>query len=170
MTKTSHLTIVQQIILNHNTHLWPASILDDGACLCLDRESKVNQGLDRIDDVDHRTYVLAKDGAIRSTYHHYVLRSGFTFVEAGQQPKPDPPSTPLDSREVLTVDETVAYVLRKYGVQRTRTTISYWIRRGRLSAHQETRAKHRVWLINRCLLDREFLAGRLPLQPLRESP
>lgn len=99
MNRARKLTTAQQIILDNNPHLWPASVLDDGAYLCLNREARLAPGSAQSHDLEHGPYVLMKNGRLLNVYHHYMRLHNFKFVEARQPPKPEPaPTLPNSTR------------------------------------------------------------------------
>lgn len=164
MSGTRRLTISQQITLGHNPHLWLASVLEDGACLCLDRTAKNFTGLVPANDFNRGPYVLTEDGILINTYHYYTHHYGFTLGERLRQPVPNHALNTLKTKDVLTINEAVNYIPLLYQVRRTGNTLRRWAKRGIVDAKVETLSGHPIWLLDRRSLDEGFLSGRLPIK------
>jgi len=160
-TETRSLTIEQRIILARETRLWPASILEDGAVLCLDRDAQRYRPLDQDEDWAPVPWVLTKAGSLLSIYHYYMRYHGFTFLEPKQQTEPEPDPTPLELKRYLTMPETVDYLSAKYDIKRCYTSIARWLWLGFVCGKTTTIAGHYRRLIDRLSLDNYVLSGRM---------
>lgn len=168
MTRTSHLTPEQQIILDRHPNLWPASVLDDGAYLILDREADGNGMICSDGHLTYGPYVLMKNGAIQGVYHHYMKYHDFTFDLAVQQPEPEPTPVSLGSKDFLTVPEAQEYIEFMHQKRVSKSTITRWVRQELVSGKTGTVSGHHAWLVDRRSLEVEFQTGHLP--PRRGSP
>lgn len=160
-SETRSLTVEQRVILARETRLWPTSILEDGAVLCLDRDKQRAGGLDQDDDWTPMAWILTKTGSLLSVYHYYAKYHGFTYLEPKQRTEQERAPIPLESRVWLTILEVIDYLAATYDIKRSKSAVSRWLRVGLVSSKMGTVAGHFARLVDRRSLDAYILGGRI---------
>jgi len=151
----------QWLVLAQEPRLWPASILQDGSVLCLDRDRQRAGGSAQDDEWTPTPWVLTKTGSLLSVYHYYAKHHGFTYLDPKQRDEPSDAPVPLELKRYLTILEVIDYLAATYGIERSKSTITRWLHRELVASKLETVAGRRARFVSRSSLDAYVLCSRM---------